>query len=63
MKKADADKARKMLLGKIKRQLFKGAPVSGIAEASGYTTARIYQIRAAMIRDGVIKPTARAKHR
>jgi hypothetical protein len=54
--KADADKARKRLLAKIKRELSKGGKPTDIAKRTGYTPARIYQIRSEMVEAGILDP-------
>lgn len=55
MNKTEADKARAKLIRTIKRQLKLGAKVRYIADATGYTTSRIYQIKGDMVRDGELK--------
>lgn len=56
MNKAEADKARKKLNDKVKRELRKGTKPRAIAEATGYTTARIYQIRGQLVEAGELEP-------
>lgn len=56
MNKAEADKARKRLVAKIKRELAKGGKPTAIAKRTGYTPARIYQIRRELVDAGVLDP-------
>lgn len=52
MSKKDTDKARQKALVKIKRGLRGKRRVAEIAAETGYTAARIYQIKAEMVKAG-----------
>lgn len=55
MKKGEADKAREKLQKQIRRELRKGTKVLKIAADTGYTSARIYQIKAQMVYAGELE--------
>lgn len=55
VKKDEADKAKRDLIAKIKRGLKSGKKVRALSDATGYTTARIYQIKKAMIDNGELQ--------
>lgn len=59
--KAEADKARRRLTAKIKRELCKGGKPTAIAKRTGYTPARIYQIRRELVEAGVLDPLRAAQ--
>lgn len=52
MKKDEADKAKAKLISQIKRGLKSGKKARALADATGYTTSRVYQIRKAMVEAG-----------
>lgn len=55
MNKAESEKARKRVIDKIKRGLRSKRRVAEIAAETGYTSARIYQIKADMVKTGELK--------
>lgn len=56
MNKTEAEKARKKAHAQIKRALKKNVKPAKIAADTGYTPARIYQIKAEMVRAGELTP-------
>lgn len=55
MNKAESEKSRLKLLREIKRRLKKNDRAAAIAADTGYTAARIYQIKKAMVESGELK--------
>lgn len=53
--KSQTEKARKRVVDKIRRELRKGSTARQISDMTGYTTARVYQIRDEMRASGELK--------